>query len=353
MNEIDAAKTWCYLTEEGDPAPTLVGAMGALPALEALIAGELDRPELGPYAGRWKHRLDHLDQSIYDPTIPFITPGPAWPETLTDLETPPIGLWVRGSLDVLSFPAISIVGSRSATTDGIETARTMASILSRSHAIVSGGAYGIDIAAHRGALDAGGYTIVVAAGGVDVDYPLAHRETFDAIGQTGGAIISERPPGSRPARTRFLARNRLIAALGRATVVVEASARSGALATARRAGELSRHVCAVPGSIYSPASAGSNGLLRSFGTCVTSGADVLDLLGPLRPEELPLRSITDRLGRDEVKVYDTLTTWKPATAETVATEAGYKRDEAERLLDALEGQGLARQVAGRWIRVEP
>lgn len=195
-------------------------------------------------------------------------------------------LWVRGSLVNLSEAtagSVAIVGSRSATSYGADVASSMANSLAGDRndprAIVSGAAFGIDQAAHRGALAAHGVTIAVLACGVDRVYPSAHRQLLDYIADTG-AIVSAYPPGTGPTRTQFLARNRIIAALSAGVVVVEAAVRSGALSTARHALELGRPVMAVPGPVTSATSVGPHSLIRhDKAALVTSADDVRELLG--------------------------------------------------------------------------
>ena len=177
----------------------------------------------------------------------------------------PMVLWVVGSgrLDDVADRAAAIVGTRAATAYGEYVAADLAAgLVGRDAAVVSGGAFGIDGAAHRAALAAEGLTVAVLAGGIDVPYPAGHASLLRRIAEEG-LLVSEYPPGVRPARHRFLTRNRLVAALAGATVVVEAGARSGAANTAAWARALGRSVCAVPGPVTSSASVGCHALLRS------------------------------------------------------------------------------------------
>ena len=213
--------------------------------------------------------------------LQFITPeDDHWPTGLNSLgETRPLGLWVYGQLDALRLPSVAVVGARSSTHYGEWAAADIAAgIAAAGWCVVSGGAYGIDAAAHRGALAANGTTIAFLAGGVDVAYPRSNEMLFRAITETG-ALVSESPPGAQPLRHRFLVRNRLIAAASLATVVVEARLRSGASATASHAASLGRDVMAVPGAITSAASAGCHQLIRDGAVLVTSAADVFELVG--------------------------------------------------------------------------
>ena len=198
---------------------------------------------------------------------------PGWPAQLGHLDMPPTELWLRGH-DALSPPAVAVVGARDATLAGLEIARRLAADLALAGiAVVSGMALGIDAAAHRGALDGGGRTVAVLGCGIDVCYPLRHRELRDSIAVTG-AVLTEEPPGTPPAGWRFPRRNRIIAALADALVVVEASARSGALSTARHAADLGREVFAVPGSLLSDRSEGANSLIRDGATPLLETADL-------------------------------------------------------------------------------
>jgi DNA processing protein len=197
---------------------------------------------------------------------------------------PAHALWLRGSADLRfnCLRSVAVVGSRAATAYGAYVAAEFgASVAARGVAVVSGGAFGVDAAAHRGALGADGVTIAVLACGVDVPYPAAHAELFDAIAAQG-VLVSEWPPGRHVSRLRFLVRNRVIAALAPGTVVVEAAARSGALNTARHARDLNRRLMAVPGPITSDLSAGCHQIVREWqGTLVTSAAEVIEYLSPV------------------------------------------------------------------------
>jgi DNA processing protein len=192
-----------------------------------------------------------------------------------------LGLRGTAGLRLACLNSVSIVGSRAATGYGSHVAIEMAASLAESGtATVSGGAYGIDASAHRGALAGAGVTVAVLAGGLNFGYPRGHGQLFDAIAAQG-LLVSECPPDSGPTRPGFLVRNRIIAALSRGTVVVEAALRSGALNTARHARELCRPVMAVPGPVTSEQSAGCHELIRDYGAmCVTGAADVIEHVGP-------------------------------------------------------------------------
>jgi DNA processing protein len=200
-----------------------------------------------------------------------------YPEPLLDLPDPPPVLYAMGRLDLLARPMVAIVGTRGATRHGTRAARHLAEAVARAGGVVvSGLARGIDGEAHRAALDAAGDTIAVLGTGVDVAYPRAHLALHRTIAERG-LVLSELPPGEHADPGSFPRRNRLIAALARVTVVAEAPHRSGALITAAHALELGRTVAAVPGSIDTPESAGSNLLLRDGAHVITDAADLLQL----------------------------------------------------------------------------
>jgi DNA processing protein len=207
---------------------------------------------------------------------------PGYPSLLARIPDPPPSLWLRGDADprLLSETAVAVVGARACSGYGRAVARMLAAGTADAGAVVvSGLARGIDGEAHRGALAASGRTVAVLGCGVDRDYPAAHAELARAILAGGGLVVSEYEPGVEPAPWRFPARNRIIAGLAAATVVVEARERSGALITADFALEDGREVLAVPGEITSTLSAGTNALLRQGATPATSAADVLEALG--------------------------------------------------------------------------
>jgi DNA processing protein len=211
---------------------------------------------------------------------------PRYPPLLAQLHDPPVGLFVRGSSDSLREPAVAVVGARSCSAYGAQVAHLLGRELAAAGlVVVSGLARGIDGEAHRGALEAGGTTLAVLGCGIDRDYPRAHAGLAARIRESG-AVVSEYPAGTEPAPWRFPARNRIIAGVSEATVVVEARERSGALITADFALEEGRDVFAVPGEITSALSSGTNALLRLGATPVTCAADVLELfeLAPAEPE---------------------------------------------------------------------
>ena len=266
---------------------------------------------------------------------------------------PPMVLWVIGPIriDDAADRAAAIVGTRAATMYGEHVAADLAAGMAmRDVAVVSGGAYGIDGAAHRAALASDGLTVAVLAGGIDVAYPAGHSALLHRIAQQG-LLISEYPPGVRPARHRFLTRNRLVAALSGAAVVVEAGLRSGAANTAAWAQALGRAVCAVPGPVTSSSSAGCHVLLRAGAELVTRCEDVVELVGrvgELAPEPARPTSPLDGLSDTEQRVYEALPARHACTAEEIAVASGLPTHQVLGPLAMLEVVGLVVHVDGCW-----
>jgi DNA processing protein len=208
--------------------------------------------------------------------------GPAYPQQLLDLVDPPALLHSSAPparlAELCGGPAVAIVGTRRASTYGLEVATALGRGLAAAGVtVVSGLALGIDAAAHRGALDAGGPTVAVLGCGADVAYPRTNRSLYERI-RTSGAVVGELPPGVRPARWTFPARNRIMAGIAAVTVVVEAAERSGSLITVGFAQDLGREVCTVPGRVTSRIAAGANQLLLEGAHPVRGAADVLDVI---------------------------------------------------------------------------
>ncbi|QLL25207.1 DNA-protecting protein DprA [Actinobacteria bacterium IMCC26103] len=227
--------------------------------------------------------LELLEDQIGGSSAHFITPeSENWPSSLNDLNAAPIGLVVKGDLSVLNERSLAIVGTRNPTPYGARIAGEFAAgFVDREWNIVSGGAYGIDSAAHKGALIAEGRTIAVLAAGIDVAYPAGNARLFAEIAENG-ALVSEVLPGAHAIPSRFLTRNRIIAALSQATLVVEAAFRSGSLRTARDAAELMRPVMAIPGPISAPTSEGCHRLIgERAAEIVTSVTDAIELISAL------------------------------------------------------------------------
>ncbi|PVG82663.1 DNA-protecting protein DprA [Nocardioides gansuensis] len=298
--------------------------------------------------------------------IRFVVPGDAeWPSSLGDLRHPeplhgrggvPIGLWVRGPLrlDALA-DSVAVVGSRSATTYGTSVAHDLSAVLARSgRPVVSGAAYGIDQAAHRGAIAAGGATVAVLACGVDRAYPAEHAPLITHIGETG-AVVSEAAPGCSPMRVRFLARNRLIAALTAGTVLVEAALRSGALNTATWAVGLHRPLMGVPGPVTSAASGGVHERIRvGAATLVTSGHEVLELVAKAGEHlvEVPRgpSTLRDRLKGDQSRVLEAVPVSRGVPVESIARIAGVSAATADMHLQFLAVEGLVTTTGGGWVQ---
>lgn len=357
-----ATIVWSHLTEPGDSvAGRLVAAHGAPDALQIAMSGSttdaVDATELAAGRGRWMPRLDAGAVRAALTTaercrITVITRAdPEWPEQLDDLGPHgPHCLWVRGENARLRLlrPSVAIVGARAATSYGEHVAMELSADLAGSGIpVVSGGAYGIDGAAHRAALEVGGVTAALLAGGVDRSYPAGHASLIDRVA-VSGVVASEVPCGSAPTKWRFLQRNRLIAALTDATVVVEAGWRSGSLNTAGHAAALGRELGAVPGPITSAASAGSHRLLREYGAaCITSASDIRELLGlDTRP---PTSVGEDRPSTGQAtRIRDALSTRAARTSIDIARRAGMSVDEVESALGLLQLDGLAERTPEGW-----
>ena len=260
---------------------------------------------------------------------------PRYPAALEDCPDPPRTLWARGDLALLERPTVAIVGTRRATAYAERVTRQLAMTLARAGAcVISGLARGVDAAAHRGALEVDGATIAVLGTGLDVCYPRGHASLQRDIGARG-LLLSELPPDDAAHRGSFPKRNRIIAALARATIVVEAGVKSGALITAGHALEMHRTVAAVPGPIDVPQAQGSNELLRDGATLVTSMADALALLGltaPIRLHELPE-------GTDERTVWQALD-GGGLDLESLAARASLPAHVTLAAVSALEMRGL-------------
>lgn len=266
---------------------------------------------------------------------------------------PPLALWVigPGRLDDVAERAAAIVGTRAPTAYGEHVSADFAAGLAENDVVVvSGGAYGIDGAAHRAALAADGTTVAVLAGGVDVFYPTGHSALLHRIGATG-LLVSEYPPGVRPARHRFLTRNRLVAALAGATVVVEAGLRSGAASTAAWARALGRVVCAVPGPVTSAASAGCHVLLRAGAELVTRAEEVREIVGragEFADEPPHPTGVLDDLSDRERLVYEALPGRGARTPDQIAVVAGLSPSSILGPLAMLEIAGLVQREDGLW-----
>ncbi|GAB7005279.1 DNA-processing protein DprA [Nocardioides sp. AN3] len=286
-----ARVTLSKIIEPGDLRVTgLVSELGAGKVLGYLEAASEVENHWGFALAQELGRVDPAQvlEQADEQGIRFIVPGDAeWPTQLGALRNTgalhdrggePVGLWVRGSHELRGFAGwgVAVVGSRAATGYGTEQATELSRDLgAMGHTVISGLSYGIDQAAHRGALLADSTTIAVLPGGLDRPYPAAHAQLLEAIAERG-LVLSEAPPGAGPTRTRFLARNRIVAGLAEGTVVVEGALRSGAINTAHWTTNLHRPVMGVPGPVSSAASTGVNQLIRlGQASMVTTAQDVI------------------------------------------------------------------------------
>ncbi|WP_109211122.1 MULTISPECIES: DNA-processing protein DprA [Microbacterium] len=357
-----ATAVWSQITEPGDSvAGRIVAARGAVAGLEAVLSeGALDEVtprELADGRKRWMPRLsaravaDSLRVAAARGVRLLTRSDPEWPSQLDDLGSHrPLCLWVRGDAAALGMAhaSVAIVGARAATRYGDHVAMELAADLAgHGIAVVSGGAYGIDGAAHRAALTAGGLTVALLAGGADRAYPAGHTQLIEDVARHG-VVASEVPCGSAPTKWRFLQRNRLIAAVSMATVVVEAGWRSGSLNTAGHAAALSRPLGAVPGPITSAASAGAHRLIREYGAeCITSADDVRELLG-LPPANAAGTTPGSGYTDDATRVQDALSTRAWRDVEEVARRAGMAADGVRALLGLLQLDGRVQSGPDGW-----
>lgn len=363
-----------YLMRVAEPPATallaFVDSVGPVEAAAAVRAAAVPERVLAEISAR--RHLELAESDLADArrigarlVVPEDEEWPAWP--LLSLAAAsdrgqrwsgsPLGLWAKGPVRLADTVerAVAVVGARSASGYGEYVAAEIGHDLANAGmTVVSGAAFGIDGQAHRGALAAKGTTVAVLACGVDLRYPVGHSDLIDEIAATG-LILSEYPPGTPPARHRFLVRNRLIAALSSGTVVVEAGVRSGARNTATTAAALGKVVLAVPGPITSATSAGCHDLLRA-GTAMLAGSvpEILEAVGPVgehlvEPPSGPVRR-TDGLGGQALRVYEALSRRTARTPARVAVESGVPIDRVRALLPELELTDLARRCDEGWRR---
>lgn len=364
------------IADAGDPLMGhLVARCGAEDALAQVRKGRLDPgfvQEIATRRGKpidcerrlaaWRARLPYVDPEAdlsrgEELGARLVVPGDVeWPTQLDDLHHErPLGLWLHGSADLrfACLRSVAIVGSRAATPYGVHVAAELAAGLSEAGwTIVSGGAYGIDAAAHRGALAGVAETIAVLACGTDVAYPARNHGLFEGM-RARGLLVSECPPGVRPTRIRFLVRNRLIAALTRGTVVVEAAIRSGALSTASHAVKLSRHVAAVPGPVTSGNSIGCHRLIRrAEAVCVTTAHEVIELMAAigddLSPEPRAPVLPRDRLDAESRSILEAVPSRSGAGPATIAVSAGVDLMTTLSHLGALAAAGYVERTEHGW-----
>jgi DNA processing protein len=381
IEEYFARATWSLITEPGDSfAAALISTLGARAALEAEInridakkyvklitdagfedtAGERFRnldSLLHDARERWQPRLklnsveSMLSIAKSAKASLLIPDSDLWPEQLSDLKLgQPHCLWLRGDPKALSYTSksLAIVGARQATSYGEwVTSEIVSAAAAESIAVVSGGAYGIDAIAHRSALAVELPTVAIMAGGVDRLYPSVNTALLTSIVQSG-AVIAEQAPGSNPTKWRFLQRNRLIAALSNATVVVEAGKRSGAINTAHHAVELDRPLGVVPGPISSPSSVGCHYLIRENpDAMLTSAQDAVNLVtGQWQPELFD----DEPLGALETRALDAMGR-SHANEPDIAMKAGLTARELLTALGRLQLLGLVAQGERGWRKL--
>ncbi|MGW0603673.1 DNA-processing protein DprA [Streptomyces sp. NPDC002640] len=357
------ARTWLTrVLEPGDETGgRWVREMGPVGLVRRLR--DQDRPLPGAGARRWAGlcaRAAAADPArdlaaAADAGARFVVPGDAeWPTQLDDLgDARPLGLWIRGrpGLRMWALRSVAVVGARACTEYGAHVSAALsAELAERGWVVVSGGAYGIDGAAHRGALGAGGATVAVLACGVDRPYPRGHARLINRIAEQG-LVIGELPPGDHPTPSRFVLRNRVIAALTRGTVVVEAARRSGSLATARAARRLGRFVMGVPGPVTSGLSTGVHQLLREEAVLVTDAAEIVELVGAMGEfKEVPQGPLLPRdlLEAGARRVLDALPARGVVHVAEIARGAATTQDDAVARLYELRSLGHVERHGDGW-----
>ena len=293
---------------------------------------------------------------------------PLYPRLLREIPRPPPLLYVRGDPSCLSLPQLAIVGSRNPSGGGSENAERFAHYLAeRGFAITSGLALGIDAAAHRGALRAGGKTIAVMGTGIDLIYPSRHRQLAQGIVDSGGALVSEFPLGTSSHASNFPQRNRIISGLSGGTLVVEAAVQSGSLITASYALQHDREVFAIPGSIHNPLARGCHQLIRQGATLVETAQDIVDQLAGLlsykrqevktaravQPELFAEPAVVDvepQLAEDEQRLLQALG-YDPLPVDLLAERTGLDVGSLSAQLIGLEIKGLIQQVGACYQRL--
>lgn len=341
----------------------LLAELGDIDRITGTSSRDLRKLGVSAQAAAVLHGDEHpagLEADLQWATTPgchLVTPDHRdWPSRLAALDDPPALLYVRGDPEVLRQPALAIVGSRNPTPAGAETASQLAHHLAAAGlVIVSGMAYGIDAAAHEGALAAGGLTVAVAGTGIDRVYPARHAELARRIAREG-ALVSELPVGTPPARAAFPQRNRIVTGLCLGTLVVEAAVQSGSLVSARHAMEQGSEVFAIPGSIHSPLARGCHRLIRQGAKLVETADDILEELGPqialparaAADQDQPRRAGDDDQADDDADYATVLNAldWEPRGVDDIASRSGQPAGEVASMLLRLELDGRIRIVPG-------
>lgn len=300
---------------------------------------------------RYRYDIDNELEKLYKNDAKFYVPtDKEYPKQLTAMNEPPMGIYIIGSLPDNSLPMVSIVGSRRISDYGATVCHSIAKELSEAGVVVvSGLAMGVDAIAHKAAIEGGGETVAVLGTGVDVCYPVVNTNLYNEIKEKG-CLLSEFPLGTTPFKANFPYRNRIIAGLSRATVVIEAAEKSGSLITANKAIENSRIVMAVPGNITSKLSKGCNDLIRKGCTPVTCTQDIIEDLGikivkkQLKKSEKELIP----LAQDEKMLYDCIS-YEPITADELVEKLSMDTREVTCLLTMLELKGCIRRLSGQKV----
>lgn len=328
---------------------SILGASGSAltsTGLSAATINALQSPNRGRLsaAQRWLEEDNHYLLHWQDPR---------YPPLLMEIDDSPAVLFVAGDPDILGLPQLAIVGSRHATQAGSANAREFAAHLAGAGLVITSGlAAGIDSAAHMGALDAAGRTIAVLGTGPDIAYPAANRALAERISSTGGALVSEFPPGVPVRRDHFPRRNRIISGLSLGVLVVEAGMRSGSLITARLSGNYGREVFAVPGSIHSPLSKGCHRLIKQGAKLVENSADIIEELASLAgvAADASAAAVTppDSPAHNDPAYAELLRSmaFEPADLQTLVDRSGLTAGELSSMLLILELEGMVETLPG-------
>ena len=315
---------------------------------------------------RVKKALDEIDEAQVESDENWLNSSenqlihyfsPQYPAILREMIDAPFALFARGDVELLTFPQLAIVGSRSATQGGLANASAFAEFLAQNGIVITSGlAKGIDAAAHKGALNVNGGTIAIMGTGLDHIYPAEHKALAHQIADNG-LILTEYPPGTGPHPGNFPRRNRLIAGLSLGTLVVEAAVKSGSLITARLASEMGRDVFAIPGSIHNPMARGCHFLIRQGAKLVVTAEDIVEeLLPKFSPAEMPAAPSstfeeTGELEDDHLAILDAMG-FDPVTTDQIVENSPFNAAEVSSILLLLELQGhVLSESGGRFIRL--